>query len=101
MNRKTHPIMEKETWITAVLSSELITASPASSPDLFLKIKNRIQAEQVSFQWAMPIAAASLVVIGLNILFVLNQNNKAKANSTTNEISYLTTSNQLYSHVEN
>lgn len=93
--------MEKETWINDVLSSDLNYKSPVSSTDLFNKIQQKIQEEQSSLTWVLPIAAASLALIVLNILFVINQNNKVKESNSTNEFSYLTTSNQLYSHVEN
>lgn len=93
--------MEKETWINDVLSSELNYNSPVSSIELFNKIQQRIHEEQATLTWALPIAAASLALLGLNILFLINQNNKVNESNSPNEFSYLTTSNQLYSHVEN
>ena len=91
--------MKKETWIKAVLSSELRTATV--SPELFSKIKQRIQEEQISARWALPFAAAGLLLIGINVAIVLNQKSASKNNRQSLEFNYITTSNQLYSYVEN
>lgn len=92
-------MMKKETWIKAVLSSELRTATV--SPELFSKIKLRIQEEQISVRWALPLAAAGLLLIGINVAIILSQKSASKNNSQSFEFTYMTTSNQLYSYVEN
>jgi hypothetical protein len=92
-------MMKKETWIKAVLSSELRTAT--ASPELFSKIKKRIQEEQISVRWALPLAAAGLLLIGINVAIILSQKSASKNNSQSLEFTYMTTSNQLYSYVEN
>jgi hypothetical protein len=92
-------MMKKETWIKAVLSSELRTAT--ASPELFSKIKQRIQEEQISVRWALPLAAAGLLLIGINVAIILSQKSASKSNRQSLEFTYMTTSNQLYSYVEN
>jgi hypothetical protein len=68
---------------------------------LFSKIKKRIQEEQISVRWALPLAAAGLLLIGINVAIILSQKSASKNNSQSLEFTYMTTSNQLYSYVEN
>lgn len=93
--------MEKETWINAVLCSPLEKKSAPASDELYQKIQQKIKTDTVSVEWAFPLAAAILVLVGLNLYFIVHHQNNRYSKSTNNEFAYFSTSNQLYSHDEN
>jgi hypothetical protein len=93
--------MEKETFIDAVLSSNLTTRNTAPAGNLFDKIERKLNEEQVSFRWSLPLAATIALLVIFNLAYVnryLLKQNQWKQTSIQNT---LFTSNQLYSHDKN
>jgi hypothetical protein len=92
--------MEATNWIESVLESVTTAKVVGPSPDLFQKIQLKIQQEKVSLNWLLPTAAAVLILIGINLFFVSQFKNKITGPSEKPEITYLSTSNQLYTYVQ-
>jgi len=93
--------MEKETFIDAVLSSNLTTRNTAPAGNLFDKIERKLNEEQVSFQWSLPLVATIALLVILNLAYLnryLMRQNQWK--HSTAQYALFTT-NQLYSHDKN
>ena len=93
--------MEKEPFINAVLSSNLTTRNTAPAGDLWIKIEQKINEEQVSVQWSLPLVATIALLVMLNLMYLnryLLKQNQWK-HSTTQYA--LFTSNQLYTYDKN
>jgi ABC-type glycerol-3-phosphate transport system permease component len=93
--------MEKNTWIEAVLASAETVKFADPKADLYEKIQQKIKEEQVSTHWGISIAAAFIVLIGVNLFFVFHQKNTEKFTQVNTEVTYILTSNQLYSYDKN
>ncbi len=93
--------MEKESFINAVLSSNLTTRNTSPAGDLWIKIERKIKEEQVSVQWSLPLVATIALLVILNLAYLnryLLKQNQWK--HSTAQYALFTT-NQLYSHDKN
>ena len=93
--------MEKETFIDAVLSSNLTTRNTAPAGNLFDKIECKLNEELVSFRWSLPLAATIALLVVFNLAYVNRYLLKQNQWKQTNIQNTLFTSNQLYYHDKN
>ena len=91
--------MEKITWIESIIESASAIKVEGPSADLYDKIQQKIARESITFQWGISVAAAVLMLIGVNLFYVLEQKNKPDNTLNNQEKPYISISNQLYNNV--
>lgn len=87
--------MEKEQWINDILESTGGKTPAIPDAQLFAKIQNRIEAQNIPMRWVWMAAASLLLLVSLNVKFVFSKHRKAKT-ATEVMAGYLSHSNQLY-----
>ena len=87
--------MEKEHWINEVLESTNGIKLVLPDAQLFDKIQQRIQTQNIPMRWILMAAATLLLLVSLNIKLVFS---KTKHEKTATEVmaNQLSNSNQLY-----
>ena len=89
--------MQKETWIENILNSTNGITPVAPSNDLFSKIQHRIQQEAIVSPKTLWLVAASIaVLIMLNITIINSKSKSEKDSSTAYLEKTINKSNQLY-----
>ena len=89
--------MEKETWIESILNSTNGFTQVVPSDDLFSKIRQRIQQEAKVSSKTVWLVAASIAVLVIMNITVINSKSKSTKHSTTAYLEMtVNQSNQLY-----
>ncbi len=89
--------MEKENYIQDILNSTNGITKATPNAALFQKIEQRLEAEKKApIQLIRLVAASIVVLLGINIMVLLNQKTISNDSSIANIAATLQTNNQFY-----
>ena len=88
--------MQKENWIENILNSTNGITPAVPSDDLFSKIQNKIQENKVPSKTLWLVAASIVVLVMLNITVINSKSKSEKDSSTAYLEKTINKSNQLY-----
>ena len=88
--------MQKDNWIENILNSTNGITTIVPSDDLFSKIQNKIQENKVPSKTLWLVAASIVVLVMLNITVINSKSKSEKDSSTAYLEKTVNKSNQLY-----